>query len=148
MPSFTIFAVFATLAAAIAVAKVGGLPERSVALTIAYWILIDQLSHLIFGSPNFQETNIVQLLLDGSVFIILFVTMLKANRNWPILATASQLIAIFGHLSTIVFPNGMQRAYWAMTQLPPLLVLICLAFGTLFHRIRLQRLGPYRHWSY
>ncbi len=40
----------------------------------------------------------------------------------------------------------MQRAYWAMTQLPFFIQLLTLIVGTAFHMRRKRILGPYPDW--
>ena len=42
--------------------------------------------------------------------------------------------------------SGINRAYWAMTQLPPYIQLFALVCGAAFHNRRLQRIGHYRSW--
>lgn len=123
-------------------------PERAVALTFIAWVVVDGLYHVFAGPMSYRGVDLPHAVLDAAVFLALFYVMLKANRNWPLVAVAVQMIALAGHLSAWVMPNGMQRAYWAMTQFPMVIALMSLLIGSALQWRRQTHIGPYRSWSY
>lgn len=139
--------IFTMLLAAVA-GFAGRGPERAVAVIIIVWAALDTSYHAIFGPMSYQAVDLAHVMLDLAVFAALVCVMLKANRIWPLIAAAAQLVTLTGHLSALLAPMGMQRAYWAMTQFPALLVLLSLLVGSLLHVRRQARIGPYRSWSY
>ena len=126
----------------------GGPPERLAATIIVAWMISDVSYHLLFGPSGFDTVDPVHLVLDGAELVAIVWLALRANRMWPLWAAAAQLICVSGHLAVTLEPDGVRRAYWAMTQLPPFIQLIALVFGAVFHTRRLQRIGPYRSWRF
>ncbi|HWK42149.1 MAG TPA: hypothetical protein VNR60_09475 [Croceibacterium sp.] len=137
----------ALIAAALLVAfRKGGSPERLAAAVIAAWMVVDVSYHLLFGPSGFDRVDPVHLVLDGGVLIAITAIALRANRIWPLWAAAAQLICVTGHLAIVVQPEGLRRAYWAMTQIPPFIQLAALLLGVLAHSRRQKRWGNYRSW--
>ena len=126
----------------------GGPPERLAAVIIICWIIADVSYHLVFGPSGFARVDPVHLVLDGGELIAIVWLALRANRMWPLWAAAAQLICVSGHLAVTVEPDGVRRAYWAMTQLPPFIQLIALVLGAVAHARRFERIGPYRSWRF
>lgn len=135
-------------AAAFAAVVQGGPPERLAAGIIVCWIITDALYHLVFGPSGFDRVDPVHLVLDGGELVAIVWLALRANRIWPLWAAAAQLICVSGHLAVLVSPEGMRRAYWALTQLPQYIQLMALMLGVVAHARRLERIGPYRSWRY
>ena len=142
------FFVFLTIILASVAGFMGRGPERAIALTFIAWVVADALYHVWFGPMSYLGIDLPHAVLDAAVFFVILHDTLKANRNWPMVAAAAQLITLIGYLSGWVMQNGMQRAYWAMTQLPMAVVLISLLVGSALHCRRQACLGPYRSWSY
>jgi uncharacterized membrane protein len=69
-----------------------------------------------------------------------------ANRTWPLWAAAFQVVAMSGHLAVALHPEGMRRAYWAITQLPQYGQLAALLIGAAAHARRVRTVGAYRSW--
>jgi hypothetical protein len=90
----------------------------------------------------------VHVVLDGCELVAIFRLALRANRMWPLWAAAAQLICVSGHVAVFVSPEGMRRAYWALTQLPQYIQLIALVLGAVAHARRFDRIGPYRSWRF
>jgi hypothetical protein len=132
------------VAAYVAVAR-GGPPERLAAGIIVCWIMADAAYHLAFGPSGFARVDPVHLVLDGVELVAIVWLALRANRMWPMWAAAAQLICVSGHMALFIEP-GMQRAYWAMTQLPQYIQLTALVLGAVAHARRFERIGPYRSW--
>ena len=134
------------LAAAVCAYWRGGAPERAAAVIIGALFVIDIVYHLLFGPSEFEEVDMVHVVLDGAEMAAIMAVALRANRMWPLWAAAAALICYTGHLAAFVEPGGMRRAYWAMTQLPPYIQLTALLLGIAAHARREQRVGPYRSW--
>lgn len=127
----------------------GGPPERLAAAIIVGWIVCDAIYHIVFGPSGFASVDPFHIVLDGAQLVAILWLALRANRIWPLWAAAAQLICVSGHVAALIEPGGMQRAYWAMTQLPQYIQLTALLFGAAAHARRERRLGgPYRSWRY
>lgn len=143
-----VLALALVLAAVVLAVARGGPPERLAAAIIVCWIIADVSYHLVFGPSGFDEVDPVHLVLDGGELVAIVWLALRANRMWPLWAAAAQLICVSGHVAIFISPEGMRRAYWAMTQLPPYIQLTALVLGAVAHARRLQRIGPYRSWRF
>jgi hypothetical protein len=124
----------------------GGPPERLAAVIIAGWVLADALYHVVYGPSGFERVDPWHVFLDGTILALLLWLALRANRVWPLFAAAAQLICVTGHAAVLLEPDGMRRAYWAMTQLPQYIQLTALVMGAAAHAKREQLIGPYRSW--
>lgn len=134
------------VAALIVAAQLGGPPERMATAIVAIWAGSDLTYHLLFGPSGFDRVDPVHLVLDGGELMAITWLALSANRFWPLWAAAAQLICVSGHLAIALQPDGLRRAYWAMTQLPPFVQLFALVLGAAAHARRERRCGPYRSW--
>jgi len=126
----------------------GGPPERLAATIIVAWVIVDVTYHMLFGQSGFDAVDPVHVVLDGAELVAIMWLALRANRMWPLWAAAAQLICVTSHLVLFVELGGMRRAYWAMTQLPPLIQFTALLLGAVAHARRFDRIGPYRSWRY
>jgi hypothetical protein len=124
----------------------GGEPERYAAAIISTLFVTDISYHLLFGPSGFDKVDPIHLVLDGAELIAMVWLALKANRMWPLWAAAAQLLCYTGHMSLLIQPHGMKRAYWAMTQLPPFIQIVALLLGVAAHARRQRRWGEYRSW--
>jgi len=124
----------------------GGPPERLAAMVIVGWVLIDALYHVFFGPSGFDRVDPVHLVLDGGELVAIVWLALSANRTWPLWAAAAQVICVSGHIALLIHPDGMRRAYWAMTQLPQYIQLTALLLGATAHARRVRLMGRYRSW--
>lgn len=123
----------------------GGKPERLAGVALVLWLGLDQLYHLLGYPAEFRHADLVHVVLDTAVFILLLSLAIFANRFWPIVAASVQSVVILGHISMLM-SSGMQRAYWVMTQIPPLFVALAILFGALAHIARVRRIGEYPDW--
>lgn len=146
MNLFTIIVAATFLVVAFATAR-GDAPERWCAAIIATEAMVDLLLQLTIGPRSFVQFDLSRLLLDLAAAGAFIAVALRANRVYPMAIAASQLVAVIGSLAALVAKEGWSQAFWAMTQLPVLLQLLLLLGGTLAHRHRLARLGPYNCWS-
>ena len=146
---FEVVLALACIIAAIVVAVArGGPPERLAAVIIVCWIVADASYHLAFGPSGFDRVDPVHLVLDGGELAAIVWLALRANRMWPLWAAAAQLICVSGHFAVLISPEGMRRAYWALTQLPQYIQLVALVLGAVAHAKRFERIGPYRSWRF
>ncbi len=133
------------LAAALSFAA-GAHPERAGAIILVAWLGIERFYHLLVGPGFFAGDIEVYIALDLLVFLAFGALALVANRVWPLITAALQIIALLGHLAVRLGIPGEARAYWAMTQLPPILMAIVVLVGTILHARRARRIGRYRSW--
>lgn len=124
----------------------GGPPERFAAVFLAGPVLADAVYHLLFGPSGFDRVDPWHVFLDLTILGFVMWLALRANRVWPLFVAAAQLLSVTGHIAVIVQPDGMRRAYWAMTQLPQYIQLTALLAGAAAHAKRERLLGPYRSW--
>lgn len=124
----------------------GGPPEKYAAIVIMVWVIASVGYSQVFGAPDFGSVDPGYAILDGAELIAIMVLALHANRLWPLWAAAAQLICVSGHIAAFIQPDGMRRAYWVMTQIPPFIQIVALALGALAHAGREKRIGPYRSW--
>jgi hypothetical protein len=146
MPSISLIATTISLGIFVLAIWRGGGPERAGAIILFAAFVADELYHAMFGPGQFRQFDLFEFVLDVAVVLSLGWVAVRANRLWPIFATAVQIISVLGHLVMLVRPDGMQRAYWSMTEPPVLLEIIILATGLAFHRYRVRCLGRYPDW--
>ena len=123
----------------------GGGPERAGAAILFAAFLVDEIYHMAAGPHQFESFDPVELSIDLVSLAAFAALALRANRLWPILTAALQLMAVIGHIAAFS-GAGMQRAYWAMTEPPVLLGVMALLGGLVTHLLRGRRLGPYPDW--
>lgn len=124
----------------------GGPPERIAAKIVIVWILTDVGYHLIFGPSGFVVVDPAHLVIDGAELVAITWLALRANRVWPVWAAAAQLMTFSGHIVAMIETGGINRAYWAITQLPPYIQIVAMVCGVVFHSRRYRQIGPYRSW--
>lgn len=146
MSSVVLVQLLIVLAAVVVAFRLGGSPERIAAAIIVAWVATDVCYHLLSGPSDFDRVDPVHVVLDSWELIAITWLALRANRLWPLFAAAAQLICVLGHVAIVLQPEGLRRAYWAMTQLPPFLQLLALVLGGLAHARRARRIGTYRDW--
>jgi len=143
---FAIIVAATFLVVAFAAAR-GDAPEKLCAAIIAAEALIDLVLQFTIGPRSFVEFYLSRLLLDLFAASALIAVAMRANRLYPLAIAAAQLVAVIGSISALVARDGWSQAFWAMTQLPVVLQLALLLGGTVMHRYRLSRVGPYNSWS-
>ncbi|MFN3457084.1 MAG: hypothetical protein ACK4UL_04605 [Novosphingobium meiothermophilum] len=124
----------------------GDEPERLVAAILIATIVLDILNHAMFGFTEFFVVNPGHLVIDGWGALALLWVALRANRGWPMLVSAAQIIVVLGHLAKIIDLSLVRFGYFAMTQLPIAIQAMALFAGTWAHMRREERIGRYRGW--
>ncbi|HTM95428.1 MAG TPA: hypothetical protein VL100_06400 [Croceibacterium sp.] len=146
MTWFTVF-ILTLIASVGAVAwRFGGAPEKFAGAILVVWAALDTSYHLMFGLSDFKTVDPVHVELAATELVAMVWLALRANRIWPLFAAAAQLICLMGHLAALLETEGMRRAYWTATQIPPFFELIAVLSGTFAHVRRTHRLGNYRSW--
>ena len=129
----------------------GGWPERAVALT---WLVVFEFGRFLYrdllGFSTVQLLGVDSFLISSDLItgIVWIVIALYANRGWPLLVGAGQMIVMVGHVTKLWDLTMARRAYWVLTQMPFLLQLMVLLIGTLAHMNRERRIGPYQCWRW
>jgi hypothetical protein len=123
----------------------GGSPERVVSFLFSLWLLIEPFRESIFPAI-WDRLDITSLAVDGFLTLGIVLVALRANRVWPMFAAGFGLVAMLGHFSRAVELDGMQRAYWAMTEPPYVIISLVLVVGTYLHGRRSAVFGSYRDW--
>lgn len=124
----------------------GGEPERLVALVLVATAGIDLINHAVFGETEFFAVDPGHLVIDSWAMIVLLSVALRANRGWPMLVSAAQIIVVLGHLSKIVELSLVRYGYFAMIQMPLIIQAIALLLGTVAHVRREEQVGRYHAW--
>jgi hypothetical protein len=124
----------------------GSTPEKLGAAIVALNMCIDLLVREFAGGWDFSAFSSSRFLIDVLELGLLIALTLSANRVWPIFSAATQMVAVAGNLAVWWSAEGMQLAYWAVTQMPLFGQIAALALGTYFHAQRQAVIGPYRDW--
>jgi len=129
-------------------ARKGDEPERLTAAVLLSTFVLDLVNHAVFGDPVWYAVNPGHVVIDSWAFCALLSIALYANRGWPLLVGAGQMIVMVGHVTKLWDLTMARRAYWVLTQMPFLLQLMVLLIGTLAHMNRERRIGPYQCWRW
>ena len=118
--------------------RYGGKPERLATVSILAWIAIDPVYRTFVAPSDFGTVDWGQVVFDCGLAGAMMAIALRANRIWPLFAAAFSLIPLLGHMAALLDNHTARQAYWAINQLPFLLVLVSLMLGTASHRQRQQ----------
>jgi hypothetical protein len=125
----------------------GGVPERWGAGIVAARYAVDPVYHWAWAGATFYVMDPGHAVIDSLMLAALVWLALRSNRVWPVWTAAGALIAVLGHAMMLAGKDGMQPAYWAMTNIPHFVQLFALLLGAIFHHWRMRFIGPYRDWS-
>jgi hypothetical protein len=124
----------------------GDEPERLVAVVLGTGFLLDVPNHLFFGDSTWFEVNPGHFVLDLWMLLTVTWVALKANRGWPLVISAMQLIVVMAHVAKLLEIDEARRSYWVLTQTPGLAEQVVLMIGTYAHAARHTRIGTYAAW--
>jgi hypothetical protein len=122
-------------------------PEQQVAgILLANFLLL--LFYVgFFGRVDFEKVNRVLAILDLASLVGFLWVALRANRMWPLVIAALQVVVMIAHLSVLI-QLGARTAYWGMMAVSQYLQLLVMASGLIMHHRREKRIGPYRSWRH
>lgn len=123
----------------------GGGPERATAtaFVIAYamtWLAMPPLS------KRYYQFDGATFVIDLTLFACLFLIMIRANRDWPIVMCALAAIGVLGHLAKLIDVELIRVVYKTLMVFWGWLALIILLLATHAHQRRLRRLGSDPSW--
>ena len=121
---------YAVLLITVAVAvRRGGPLERGAAYTA---LIASVLTSLVAPAPTWTSIEYNIFFIDVLVLRSFWFIALKTQRFWPYWITGWQLIAIFGHIQKMMFPEILARPYSLLSIYIsyPILLLILYASGS------------------
>lgn len=124
----------------------GGEPERVAATTFVLAHALGLSHRLLFGPTSYLDFHSVQFAIEIGVSVSLAHVAIRANRWWPLCASALQVLVVFAHFSKLVGLKGMVGVYWGMTTVPTYLQYLALLAGIYSHSRRVRRIGRYPDW--
>ncbi|MBB4153120.1 hypothetical protein GGQ80_001008 [Sphingomonas jinjuensis] len=114
----------------------GGAPER--------WSAALQLAAFAAGMPlhlakaDYRSIEFAGALIDGALFLALFVLAWRSTRFWPLYVAAWQLTTILVHLGKGLDPGMYPAGYAIQAQFWAYPMLLATAVGAWRHQRRLQ----------
>lgn len=124
----------------------GGAPERIAAIAFPAASLLT-----VVAAPEWRwpagGVNWGVLAVDGGLLILLVALALRANRFWPIWASAFQGFALLGHVSVLAAPDIAPVVYATTLAIGSYPMLGLLALGTARHRHLRQAGEAHPPWS-
>ncbi|GAA4043754.1 hypothetical protein [Parerythrobacter jejuensis] len=137
----------ATLLLLLAAVWKGGGPERACAATLFGMVVVDRSYHALFGpSPTYDLIDPWHLLLDTGGLVALVLIALRANRFFPMILAAAQLVAFSAHLVRMTVEPVTSLSYYLLYTMPFWFQLLVMTIGIARHAYRTSRFGPYRDW--
>lgn len=124
----------------------GGQPERIAAAAYVGTSLIWLVARPIIVSSTFKDFDPLVFAIDLVLFVVLMRIATRANRWWPLCASALQLIVLIAHGIKLAQIQGMAGVYWGMTTLPVYVQFGVLLAGIQNHAKRIKSLGRYPDW--
>ena len=123
----------------------GGPPERWAAASYLIAAAATRIAPLP-GGPVYRSLETEILIIDLGLLAVLLVLTVKADRFWPIWATAAHSTAVAVHLTKAINPELMWPLYATAASVSSIAVILILWVGTLRHRRRLKLYGSDRPW--
>ena len=125
----------------------GAGPEKACALTLLALMAVDEVYHLAFGAYYPLDTaDPWHVFIDTAALISLLTIALRANRFYPMVLAAAQLVSVTAHLVRLTVPQMTSLSYYLLYVMPFYFAIFVLAGGLWRHRKRFERIGPYREW--
>ncbi|WP_275227447.1 hypothetical protein [Novosphingobium album (ex Liu et al. 2023)] len=123
----------------------GSGPERCVAAILSASLLFSLIRVMLRGPDDFTGLDPILVTIDFAVFAGVLWVALRANRVWPLVIAAMQLIVLLAHGYTLL-KIGANQVYWAMMAFPQYIQMVALGIGIFCHLLRRARVGRYRDW--
>lgn len=80
--------------------------------------------------PSWTSTSYAVLAVDGTCLLALAALAVNSNRFWPIWATGFQIVAVATHIATILVPDIVPKAYYAILSFWSIPILWVMVAGT------------------
>ena len=128
----------------------GGGPERGLAIVFVSTIVAPSLMFqtLSDGIDDLGAFSLFFALADTAALIGLILVALNANRTYPILIAAFQVVAFSSHLVKGTVDQVSPGAHLVLAAAPGFCQVALLLVGLLQHRFRVSRFGSYRDWRF
>lgn len=128
----------------------GGGPERGLAIVFGSTIVAPSLVFQTL-SNDIHDLGAFSLffgLADAAALIGIFLVALNANRSYPLLIAAFQVVAFSSHLVKGSVDQVSAGAHLVLAAVPGFCQVALLLVGLVLHRFRLSRFGSYRDWRF
>lgn len=125
----------------------GSSPERASSSVLLGMVIVQLVARNIAGlGHSYLALDPVSFLVD-SLGLALFVAIaLKANRFYPLILAAAQLVAFMAHPVRMLVEPVSSLAYYLLVAMPFWFQIVVLALGIGRHIRRESSLGNYRDW--
>jgi hypothetical protein len=120
-------------------------PEQQVAGILLANFMASIVHVMVAGQVSFDSMDRFVAVVDFVSLVAIVWIALRANRMWPLLIAALQLVVMIAHFSVFI-EFGSRTVYWGMMAISQYLQLGVLAGGVVMHHRREKRAGPYRSW--
>lgn len=126
----------------------GAGPERLIAATwLVFFEILPKLYRAIWSEGyQLEQVDLFYASMDGMAALVWIFVALYANRNYPLVIAAMQLLVMAAHLARGLIETISPVAYAAMMIAPGWIQLFILGAGLTRHFLRQRRYGPYREW--
>ncbi|MEM1053876.1 MAG: hypothetical protein AAGI28_17470 [Pseudomonadota bacterium] len=126
----------------------GAGPERLIATTwLVFFEILPKLYRAVWSEGyQLEQVDLFYAAMDGIAAAVWIFVALYANRNYPLVIAAMQLLVMAAHLARGLIETISPVAYATMMIAPGWFQLLILATGLTRHVLRQRRYGPYREW--
>lgn len=124
----------------------GGAPER---IAAAACVLATMLTFFARSPTHtrYAGVEVGILIVDASLFLVLTILAVTANRFWPIWIAAFQVVALISHGLRLVDVEVNNRAYKFALAIMSDITLIVIILAVARHRLRVKRIGADPPWK-
>lgn len=116
----------------------GGTPERTVAGMYLLAAVATTAAHPAIA-VRYRDVELLVFLIDAFLLAGLVIVSIRADRWWPLCATALQMLTVLSHVGKIVNPNLWRYGYQLMAVWASWPTVVILAVGIWRERQRTRR---------
>lgn len=125
----------------------GGGPERACSAVLVGMIVVQLALRDFTGlESNYMSLDPVMFSIDCLGLAGFVIIALKANRFYPLVLAATQLVAFLAHLVRVLVEPVSSLAYYLLIAMPFWFQIIVLAVGLGRHVLRRSQHGYYADW--
>ena len=126
----------------------GGAPERWLSGALLFVLLMESAYDRLFGPVIWAGIECGRLVLDVILMVVIIRLALRANRLYPLVLGAMQIITLVAYAACALLPQSGPIAHAIMDSWAFNTQLGIMAVGLLCHIARKRRLGrAYPEWS-